>query len=704
MVAVDGLTAGSLVAKQTRFLMSGVPFSGTGFGYNPTPTSGKLDLGYDTGTKDFNTTGTFSATNLSVALLPNLPLSMYANTTVTAIKNAQSNPPGGANSDYTAVDYQHMLLAAQLASTTAPGGIQTIPSFYRPELINYWKNQIGASSWSNLWTASPDLCRKIMLRPIGPAGGITNPDHPNFTGSNPNFDPMWNGATTATPQPQWDVDNDGDGIPDSVWVDLGLPVRSTADGRLYKPLFAILCTDLDGRINVNAHGCADQSTTAYTAAVSAPTGHAFASGVTPVLPRGVGYGPAEINPLAILTNNTTLLSNVLTARYPSAGLGSDLAGKRLSLNKWLLYGGNYWTGVTNDAGAYGSPPDLLGTAAIGLDWGGRALYATASGTVTMGQAYNATTSVASPYELDLSAKRTRGLANTPFGAAELERIFRPYDRDAPSLSARLAQATATTGVATDSVLLQNDSSTPPRPRRFGVTTDSWDLPIPSVAISADALTAGLSVANVTAFMNYVTATAPPLLPAQGVPGVLKLLVMKQLIQNGSTPAAADTQADTIMPVLIAPELLCGRKMDLNRAFGNGRDDNSNNVVDEPQPAETGETVSLFKSTAATGATATPPVSYDPTQGFSSPLIGATTSYQARQLYARYLYILAMLLCDHTYLDSQTGSAANTSRFLAQWAVNVVDFYDRDSIMTPFEYDPQPFNAVANPTGWRPMGT
>ena len=50
------------------------------------------------------------------------------------------------------------------------------------------------------------------------------------------------------------MDNDGDGVPDSVWVDLGLPVRATADGRLYKPLFAILCVDLDGRLNLNAHG------------------------------------------------------------------------------------------------------------------------------------------------------------------------------------------------------------------------------------------------------------------------------------------------------------------------------------------------------------------------------------------------------------------------------------------------------------------
>ena len=43
----------------------------------------------------------------------------------------------------------------------------------------------------------------------------------------------------------WDVDQGGDGVPDSVWVDLGLPVRYTTDGRAYRPLTAILCLDLD---------------------------------------------------------------------------------------------------------------------------------------------------------------------------------------------------------------------------------------------------------------------------------------------------------------------------------------------------------------------------------------------------------------------------------------------------------------------------
>ncbi len=86
-------------------------------------------------------------------------------------------------------------------------------------------------------------CR--ATRCCGRLAGSLDADHPSFTGSNPNFNPV-NGP--------FDVDNDGDGIRESVWIDVGFPVQTAADGRSYKPLAAILCIDLDGRLNVNAHG------------------------------------------------------------------------------------------------------------------------------------------------------------------------------------------------------------------------------------------------------------------------------------------------------------------------------------------------------------------------------------------------------------------------------------------------------------------
>ena len=123
-----------------------------------------------------------------------------------------------------------------LGLATSPSGSGLpYPSLHRPELVAYWLSKGGASNWRSMDQA---LLRQIMLRP-------SPLDHPNFTGSNPSFDPI-NGP--------WDVDTDGDGINDSVWVDLGFPVQTAPDGTSYKPLFAIRCLDLDGRLNVNAHG------------------------------------------------------------------------------------------------------------------------------------------------------------------------------------------------------------------------------------------------------------------------------------------------------------------------------------------------------------------------------------------------------------------------------------------------------------------
>ena len=52
----------------------------------------------------------------------------------------------------------------------------------------------------------------------------------------------------------YDVDNDGDGQTDSVWVDLGYPARRNAQGQLYKPLFAFMVIGLNGRIPLNTAG------------------------------------------------------------------------------------------------------------------------------------------------------------------------------------------------------------------------------------------------------------------------------------------------------------------------------------------------------------------------------------------------------------------------------------------------------------------
>ncbi len=53
---------------------------------------------------------------------------------------------------------------------------------------------------------------------------------------------------------EFDVDCDGDGFRDAVWVDLDFPIMDLPDGRQFVPLFACKVIDADALLNVNAHG------------------------------------------------------------------------------------------------------------------------------------------------------------------------------------------------------------------------------------------------------------------------------------------------------------------------------------------------------------------------------------------------------------------------------------------------------------------
>jgi hypothetical protein len=208
--------------------------------------------------------------------------------------------------------------------------------------------------------------------------------------------------------------------------------------------------------------------------------------------------------------------------------------------------------------------------------------------------------------------------------------------------------------------MQKYGGMPLTARRHEITTDSWNVPCPSPAMPF-------------ALRNQLPDKRPrhvtDLLVARGVPS-------------------------TVWLNLLPPELLSGMKMDINRPLGNGRDDNNNLIVDEPaeagfpQPPTPGVPQPLTQYRTPSATVDVP--YFNPAQG----------TYTPQQLQARYLYVLMMLLADLPTLDSRTGGREQTCRMLAQWAVNAVDFRDRDSIMTRFEYDVNPFTAA----GWNPDGT
>jgi len=60
--------------------------------------------------------------------------------------DGQPESAGGANPDYTAADFQHVLLAAQVANV-AGTALQTLPSLHRPALGRYWAAKAGVTDF-----------------------------------------------------------------------------------------------------------------------------------------------------------------------------------------------------------------------------------------------------------------------------------------------------------------------------------------------------------------------------------------------------------------------------------------------------------------------------------------------------------------------------------------------------------------------------
>ena len=142
----------------------------------------------------------------------------------------------GMDEDYDACDLENWFLAIQSAD-----GQVIIPSFHRPGIIRYDPKN-GVNDWARTNPAGnwADSAARI-LRPVAADGH----DPATFPDLVP--DP-------ATGKITFDVDNDADGITDSVWLDLGYPARPDAGGRLSKPLFAFLVIGLNGRIPLNTAG------------------------------------------------------------------------------------------------------------------------------------------------------------------------------------------------------------------------------------------------------------------------------------------------------------------------------------------------------------------------------------------------------------------------------------------------------------------
>ncbi|MCS7046900.1 MAG: hypothetical protein NZO58_11135, partial [Gemmataceae bacterium] len=92
---------------------------------------------------------------------------------------------------------------------------------------------------------------------------------------------------------------------DSIWIDLGFPVLTGPNGRMYKALFAPLIIDLDGKVNLNVAGNLRGTV-----------------GGTPLHASNHGYYPSEINLSAVVPNPLDW-RNILRYRYGTDSLPAN---------------------------------------------------------------------------------------------------------------------------------------------------------------------------------------------------------------------------------------------------------------------------------------------------------------------------------------------------------------------------------------------
>jgi hypothetical protein len=728
VMAFDGIDP--TAAIEGRFIVNGRPFNGTGFGFN---TNTSVDIANDPtllSATELLTVPSGPGVTMPYALLPNpvhadpdarRPLKYLSIGNDGGSTYREFGGLGGADEDYDAGDAQNMLLAHLPLHPTGFGDI--IPSLHRPDTVA-WLTRDGGE-YHTAFIASPPNPANYDAKKLADRQMVLRP----LPGDHPQFPPV-NSAGNLIIGP-FDVDNDGDGIAESIWVDVGFPVRTLPDGRAVKPLAAIHCIDLDSRLNVNAHGSIAHVDN-YHLSGTAQTDYATLippvcfGGSMPGLARGQGYGPAEISLYPLYTTSPTApasvlpgYANLLAARYgePNDDL-FDLGRHAMSFTMYPYTTDPAATGPTsgqklapragitgwNDPlsdlrfseyanaaatpSAFGSPHNLGGRGFAALDVRGTPM------TPYMG---NVPEIEDEAYELDLSRRAARasatsavtpaalGIGNaatpnphdSPFTVGELERVLRMYDLDAGELPDRLR------------VILETGATLPEV--RSMITTDSFDLPSPNVlATRAQRLAAG---------------AANPLI-AQNISDMLRLRLIDGMSLTPPLTAAQEQQINNHIKRLLPWELAAGQRMDINRPFGNGRDDDADGVVDEADE--------FLIPTTYWDSTRYPSPQFDdfgtaPTKANNGIDMdgdgngfGPVDKALARQLYARHLYVLMMLLTDPLvgidFDQNGTVDAGETERGLAQWAINVVDFRDRDSIMTPFEFSVNPF---AN--GWTADG-
>jgi hypothetical protein len=354
-----------------------------------------------------------------------------------------------------------------------------LPSFHRPELIHYLTNLYGAptnaAEASELLRLIDASTARMMSYSYQGQNGVVSVN-PYFQphGSFPTY--PRESLTNNVPLNQYlqgllsgtlDIDNDGDGKPDSVWINPNMQTIHAPDGRLLKPLAAVMIQDLDGRLNVNLHGDRVQGSARGNFGGGGLGFNAFAnsSGLHrdgTSLSQGFGFGPADISLNPLFAHNQSLLTSnngysLFDLRYgarPYANSAFSLQVDRSpgrsgdDPQSALMEREMPANGIYGHATMPGGPMGRRSSVAPTLDKHGNVVYlypqvpdATPE---TGAQGYPSET-VGDAYE---AGSGLRDFGDTPFTLSDLEAILRRYDEDVEALPSELRNRLMAAGYGT----------------------------------------------------------------------------------------------------------------------------------------------------------------------------------------------------------------------------------------------------------------
>ncbi|HWG42212.1 MAG TPA: hypothetical protein VN688_05450 [Gemmataceae bacterium] len=569
----------------------------------------------------------------------------------------------GGNAPYTYPDLNNFYLAAVRADGTV-----LIPSFVR-EYTSFGSLAPSNPNWTN--TTNPAL-KYMVVRPR-PA------EHPNF------------------PLPEADgrdVKNlvGGPGGNDSIWIDIGAPVMTAPDGTKYKMLVAPLIMDLDGRINLGTAGNI----------LSTSTGNSHVS--------NQGFGGWEVNLAKVLYGDNATTPTEYINLFLGQGTG---AGAQKVYGKYGMNGTPSTPGASAPSGTAAhsyAPGDVNSLNEATPPYSSRPLPPGSPANAATGNP--APNPATNPFAMFQQGYLSGGaeLTNHPllynlfrpswFNGTD-DRLFRPGDMEA------LLRPNSTLGQSVDSgsSTLQSDLLRL-CPNNFGPSAASSRFRNLVTTLSMDLGTPGISPYwwnGMNPPTAYMTANPNPLLaPFATTSPLFPTLPPTAAVTSSTGPSefgpdwrAVNANTATYAASNPFAYMSPGGRIRLNRPL-------------PPYPHMGAGATPPYQNQPSNQPMAPPTLSpygvaYNLTPG--NPIFNQfTAAINARQalandIYRRLLTLAGIAPVAPANLATPLSTDLSPRRWLAQLAVNIVDFIDEDDISTPFNfYTVQDTNGTAVNTG------